>query len=285
MEKTKLLINTVLVPAEAEKIEPEGVCIVIDVLRASSTIVTLMSMGCQKLYTVETIEEAISLAQTKDLMLLGERDGIPLKGVDYGNSPVAQTKDLMLLGERDGIPLKGVDYGNSPAEISKAQLAKKEAVLTTTNGTKAIARAAQKAAAVLVGCFLNASACCQKASELAKDYEAEINIICAGEKGKFALDDAFCAGYLIQNLLSLNSANETELSDAALACHKLYASYSDILTAFSDSSSGKRLIQLDFIEDLSFCSRIDTTSAVPTLQQKSPCLFGNETKKGAEESG
>jgi len=258
MEKTKLLINTVLVPAEAEKIEPEGVCIVIDVLRASSTIVTLMSMGCQKLYTVETIEEALSLAQTKDLMLLGERDGIPLK--DF-------------------------DYGNSPAEIAKAQLAKKEAVLTTTNGTKAIARAAQKAAAVLVGCFLNASACCQKASELAKDYEAEINIICAGEKGKFALDDAFCAGYLIQNLLSLNSANETELSDAALACHKLYASYSDILTAFSDSSSGKRLIQLNFIEDLSFCSQIDIASAVPLLQQKSPCLFENETKKGAEESG
>lgn len=245
--KTELSIDAVLIPSDVQSASLENVCIVVDVLRASSTIVTLLAKGCQQVYTVETISKARTLAQSKGLLLMGERNGIIIDGFDYGNSP----------SELEGFKPEG-----------------REAVLTTTNGTKAVQQAAE-APEVLIGCFLNAGACCKKALELSDKYNTSINIICAGEKGRFVLDDAFCAGYLAADLRRLVEDNgiRVKLSDAAQAAYKLYQSYPDIISAFLDSFSGQRLREINLAEDLISCSQVDITEVVPVLYEKSPCLF------------
>jgi N-acetyl-gamma-glutamyl-phosphate reductase len=97
----------------------------------------------------------------------------------------------------------------------------------------------------------------------------------AGEKGRFVLDDAFCAGYLAADLRRLVEDNgiRVKLSDAAQAAYKLYQSYPDIISAFLDSFSGQRLREINLAEDLISCSQVDITEVVPVLYEKSPCLF------------
>ncbi|HHY16481.1 MAG TPA: 2-phosphosulfolactate phosphatase, partial [Firmicutes bacterium] len=168
----RLTIDAALTPSDVHKSLLDSICIVVDVLRASSTIVTLLAKGCPYVYTVETISDAKSLAQSQGLFLVGERNGIPIEGFDFGNSPF---------------------------ELEEFAPEGKNAILTTTNGTKAVELVAS-APAVLIGCFLNASAICRKALELAGKYSTGIGIVCAGRKGGFVLDDAFCAGYLVENL-------------------------------------------------------------------------------------
>jgi 2-phosphosulfolactate phosphatase len=245
--KKELCIDAVLTPADVQSADLNNICIVVDVLRASSTIVTLLSKGCRRVYTVETISDACSLAQSKGLLLVGERNGIKVDGFDYGNSPF----------ELEGFEPDG-----------------REAVLTTTNGTKAVQKVSA-APEVLIGCFLNAKACCMMALELSHRHDTGINIICAGEKGRFVLDDAFCTGYLVAVLAEMADFNGTKvkLSDAAQAAGKLYRSYPDIRSGFLDSYSGQRLMEINSAEDLTACGKIDITEVVPVLYEKSPCLF------------
>lgn len=245
--RKKLTINVALSPPDVHSSLLENICIVVDVLRASSTIVTLLAKGCRKVYTVETISEAQSLAQSKGLLLGGERNGLTVEGFDFGNSPF----------ELEGFTPNG-----------------RNAVLTTTNGTKAVATVAS-APAVLIGSFLNAMTCCQKALELASKHSTNIGIICAGEKGRFVLDDAYCAGYLVETLHLTATNNDTDirLSDAAQAAQKLYESYPDIFSAFQESSSGQCLREINCTEDLASCSKVNTTEVVPILIERSPCLF------------
>ncbi len=247
MLKQELCIDAILTPADVQAADLNNICIVVDVLRASSTIVTLLSKGCKGVYTVETISDARFLAQSKGLLLVGERNGIKIDGFDYGNSP----------SELEGFVPDGRD-----------------AVLTTTNGTKAVQRVFA-APEVLVGCFLNAKACCVRALELAAEHDTDINIVCAGEKGRFVLDDAFCAGYLAAVLKEMAEIKgiKVKLSDAAQAAGKLYQSYPDVLGGFLDSYSGQRLIKINSAEDLTACSKINLTEVVPVLYEKSPCLF------------
>ncbi len=230
------------------------VCIVVDVLRASSTIVTLFERGCDSVYTASSVSGAWSLAREKGLLIGGERDGLPLEGFDFGNSP----------SELQGIDLDG-----------------KSVVLTTTNGTKAVRKAASSEA-VLIGCFLNASACCKKALEIAEERGAGVGIVCAGEKGKFVLDDAFCAGYLVKKLKLTAEAMGIEalLSDSARAAERLYGSYPDIRSCFLDSASGRRLLEIRMEEDIAACSRVDASEAVPVLVSGDPCEFKTIAKHG-----
>lgn len=251
--RRKLTIDVALAPSDVHTCLHSNICMVVDVLRASSTIVTLLAKGCQYVYTVATIDEAQSLAQSKGLLLGGERNGLTVKGFDFGNSPF----------ELEGFKSNG-----------------RNAVLTTTNGTKAVETVAA-APAVLIGSFLNARACCQKALELASKHNTDIGIICAGEKGRFVLDDAYCAGFLVETLQQSATNDNTEigLSDAARAAQKLHESYPDILSAFQESSSGQCLREINCTEDLASCSRVNTSEVVPILIERSPCIFIDQYRK------
>ncbi len=171
MSKT-LKIDVALAPRCVHAGLLDQICIVVDVLRASSTVVTLLTKGAPKVYTVKTIGEARAL----------------------GSSP-----DILLGGERQGMPIPGFDFGNSPSEIRKLDLGRKSAVITTSNGTKAV-ELVSSAPHVLIGCFLNLTACCRKALDLADADNTSVTVICAGKNDGFALDDAVCAGHLVKAL-------------------------------------------------------------------------------------
>lgn len=230
-------------PSEVHEGFSNLVCVVIDVLRASTTMTTLLRKGCPRVYTTETAEEARALAREHDLFLVGERGGLPIEGFHYSNSPT---------GLRDFAP-KG-----------------RGAVLTTSNGTKAV-ELVSKAPAVLVGCFLNAQAACTQAVELAKTLESGIGFVCAGVKGRFVLDDAVCAGRLVKSLLTL--VDKAALTDGALAALRLNERYPQPLKAFEESLSGRHLIDIGYGQDLAVCSQVDATDVVPLLTNTRPCSF------------
>lgn len=242
-----LLVDVALVPSEVRPAWRDLVCIVVDVIRASSTIVTLLDKGCRSVYTVGSVAGARALAREKGWLIGGERNGLTVRGFDFGNSPF----------ELEGMNLRG-----------------KKAVLTTTNGTKVIKKAAFSRA-VLIGCFLNASACCRRALELVREHGTGVGIVCAGEKGRFVLDDACCAGYLVKTLLRTGKEMELDLmvSDAARAAHRLFDSYPDIRSCFMESSSGRRLVEIKREEDIASCSRVDVSDLVPVLINSNPCEF------------
>lgn len=140
------------------------VCIVVDVLRASSTIVTLLERGCLRVVAAAHVDEARAL-----------KDRLP---------------GHLLCGESGGLPPEGFDYGNSPVEFSCLDLAGKSAILATTNGTRALAEVADTAAAVLVGCLLNLTAVVEAAQRLAGELGATITIAPAGDAGSSEEDFA-----------------------------------------------------------------------------------------------
>jgi len=233
-----LRLDVAVTPARA-KTWPDRVWIVVDVLRASSTLVTLLESGAGRVYPVKTVAQARRLARQE-------------KGI--------------LAGERNGIPPSGFDFGNSPTSLSRADLSGRSVVLSTSNGTMVL-DLLKESPKVMVGCFLNARACCQAAVEEALRLQVGVGIACAGVRGDFALDDTVCVGYLaveIERELLARGISPV-LNDAARAAGQLYRSYPDIMSAFLQSASGRRVIEIGDEPDNEFCSRIDVSKKVPVL--------------------
>jgi len=210
------------------------VAIVIDVLRASTTIATAIASGCEEIIPTASIEEAVEIA----------------KG--YGRS------DSLLGGERKGTKVEGFDLGNSPLEYTPDKLKGKKLIFTTTNGTGAI-KAVKNAGVVLVGSFINLSS----AAEKARAGEMDILILCAGEGKKFALEDAICAGMMADRILSQGPAEE---SDSCVAARKIYEAFEgDLASALASSAHGRYLMSIGFREDIEVAARVDQVSVVPYL--------------------
>jgi len=232
-------IDVALVPQQADGWE-DRVCIVVDVIRASSTLVTLFERGVETVYVTAEVEAARRLAREQDALLMGERGGLALPGFNYGNSPVA---------------------------VAAEDFSEQQVVLTTSNGTAALQRVAG-AKAVLVGALLNATACCEAALALAEMHQADMGVVCAGRDRRFVLDDAVCAGVLVEILA--NHAADATLSDAARAAWRLYGAYPDVEVALRASASGQNLRRIDQEVDIGFCARQDVSYVVPLLQPDSP---------------
>lgn len=214
-----------------------GVYVVIDVLRATSALVTMFDKGAEFVIPVETVEEAHQVA--------------------HQYSP-----PLLLAGERGGLPIPGFDLNTCPIELEKAELQGARIVLTTSNGTKAL-KSVENASLVITGSLLNAHSCAEYAFLKAREMKGEIVIVCAGHNGYFALCDAVCAGYILKELLSLE---DFELSDSALAALALANFYRDPYVAFKESWSGKLLSNLGHEDDLHYCSQMNISSTVIALR-------------------
>ncbi|PYI55067.1 2-phosphosulfolactate phosphatase [Paenibacillus flagellatus] len=214
--------------------------IAIDVLRATSTIVTALAHGCSSVVPVETVNQAKQLQLPEDL----------------------------LGGERFCKKIAGFHFGNSPFEYMTPDIAGKRIVLTTTNGTRAIQKA-QRASHVLAGSLLNASACARAAVALKRD----VVILCAGTQDEFSLEDGLCAGLLIRKLEDVS--NECpETNDFGAAMRLAYDSASDRLEeTLLQGSNGKRLSKIGYREDVSFCSQIDRFDLVPILRDQAMIRF------------
>jgi 2-phosphosulfolactate phosphatase len=218
----------------------ERTVVVIDVLRASSTIVQALAAGAKALFPVASIEEALRLANT-----LG-RD------------------EVLLCGERKSLPIEGFDLGNSPGEFTAGRVGGKTLVMSTTNGTGAM-MAAAAASRVVVGSFLNLQAV---VDELARTG-AEPVFLCSGRETKFGLEDAVCAGRMAQALMdAAGPAPGWELNDGALAALALAGRFDDLEALFAQVGAGRQIADAGLGDDLAFCARVDQHDVIPVLHDR-----------------
>jgi len=236
-------IDVALVPSQARAWH-DGVGIVIDELRASCTIVTLLDLGCSELYLTATLREARRIARTTGALLAGER---------HGRTP------------------RGFHYNNSPAELLDADLRGRPVVLCTTNGTNVLGRL-RHLPATLVGCLVNAQACAEAAVRLAHAEGWNVRIACAGTAGRFALDDMLAAGVIVADLVEAAGRRGLgcELSDAALAARRLAAGTEDPVAVLAESVAGRLVTDLGAAADVTICGRLDHSRTVPILRSGPP---------------
>ena len=213
-----------------------SVAVVIDVLRATSTIIAGMENGAGSIIPVEDIETASRL--------VGQTD---------------RGKKL-LAGEWKGMPIDGFDIFNSPSDFTREKIGGKTVIFTTTNGTRAIVSAAK--AERIVICSLNNLAAVSKSISV-KD---KLNIICAGNAGRLSSEDLFCAGLLLDSLGIINK--KERLCDAGRIALLLAHEYSGNVEEFiRGTDRGKQLIDLGYESDIVHCSNIDSSSIVPEVKQ------------------
>ena len=219
----------------------ERTVVVIDVLRASSTIVEALASGARALFPVASIEEALRLANT-----LG-RD------------------EVLLCGERKSLPIEGFDLGNSPAEFTPERVGGKLLVMSTTNGTGAM-MAASAASRVIVGSWLNLSAV---VDDLVRS-NAEPVFLCSGRETKFGLEDAVCAGKMAAAVIAARDDDGLawEMNDGALAALALAEHYGDPELLFRDTAAGKQIADAGLYPDLVFCAQTDRHDVLPILHDR-----------------
>jgi 2-phosphosulfolactate phosphatase len=210
-------VHVAFTPDEAAA-APTG--IVIDVLRATSTIAQALSAGYRRVLCVAELEQARALRAELPASIVG--------------------------GERDAIRIEGFDVGASPREFLEPRA--ETLILSTTNGTRTIVTAAERCEEVLVGSLLNLGAVAKAARERGED----VAILCAGYKGAFALDDAYCAGRFVQLL-------DGEPTDAAVAAETLARAYPTALDGLNARTYGPPGLE----EDILFCAQESVLEAVP----------------------
>jgi 2-phosphosulfolactate phosphatase len=209
--------------------------VVIDVLRASSTIITGLVNGARGVIPAEDMGTAGKIAQNLD------------------------PSRYLLCGERDGKQIEGYTMGNSPSEYTAEAVLDKTLILTTTNGTKAIARA-HMASVVIIAGFLNADA----VVEYLKTVENEILIVCSGWKGRLSLEDMLCAGYIVHALSGGTLPDEAK--DGARAAMGLYERYrNELQETVSATNHARRLQSLGYGDDIAFCCTLNRYDVVPKI--------------------
>jgi len=249
------------------------VCIVLDVLRATSSLVTMFAAGAEEVWLAETAAEALRCAEE-------------WRAAGRGN--------VVICGEVGGLPPRGFDYGNSPSEYAKADLRGAIVVFSTTNGTRALRQLA-RSPLVLAGSFLNAPAAVRRAVAEAEHRELDLAIVCSGRAfGKaFNLEDAVCAGYMAglaaQQLeaVPLSSVADRDyagatvasatgrhyLEESAVAAQHLYNSYlchhpSPVQAAravLGESASGRSIERLGMGRDLDYCAQVGLSELTPRV--------------------
>jgi len=197
------------------------VAVVVDVMRATSTIAQALASGYQRVYCCREVEDAVALREKLGEGLLG--------------------------GERSAVRIEGFDIGASPREVLEPR--GETLIYSTTNGTRAVLAAAAACGEVLLGSLLNLSA-------VAAAVQDDCVIVCAGFQGQFALDDAYCAGRIVEVLGG-------EVTDAAKASMVLARSFSSSHEALLARTYGPPGLE----EDIKFCAQEDATDVIPRLSR------------------
>ena len=224
-------------PSDFSESESKGKCVVvIDVLRASSTIVQACENGVERIIPVASVEDATKLVSTLD------------------------RKKTLLGGEREGLPIDGFDLGNSPLEYTSKVVSGKTLIFSTSNGTIAITRSAP-AREVVLGCFLNLAAV---ATHVISCRAKKVALLCAGNLGQLSLEDLVCGGHLVDRIV-MGTRGRTALNDGAVAARALANALGDVGEVVRSSSHGLRLAELGFEGDLEFCSQVDRYGTAPVV--------------------
>jgi 2-phosphosulfolactate phosphatase len=210
-------IHVAFTPAETV---PAPVGVVVDVLRATSTIAQALASGYRRVLCCAEIEDALALR--------------------------AEIPDSLVGGERKAVQVEGFDVGASPREFLEPRA--ETLILSTTNGTRAILETAQRCEEVVLGSLLNLDAVARVSAERGAV------VVCAGFQGAFALDDAYCAGRIVQLV-------ESERTDAAIGAELIARAFSNALDALNARTYGPPGLE----EDIAFCARENVLDVVPRL--------------------
>lgn len=211
---------------------PRCAVLVVDVLRASTSIITALASGCAAVVPAATPEEA-----RRRVLALGA--------------------DVLLAGERRGEPLQGFDLGNSPLEFTEERVRGRTVVFTTSNGTRALLTV-RTAAAVGVAALVNRTAACAWALGGAHD----VLVLCAGERGVQSREDSVCAGLLVECFLEAEpGARLTETARVALGLAETYGK--DVARLRRDSPWARHLAAAGRAADVAACLVLDTIPLVP----------------------
>jgi len=227
-------LDVLFSPVQADELFFTGkTTIVIDVLRASSTIITALTNGAKEVVPVGTIEFAVKVS-----------------GGIFGGQ-------TLLGGERNTKKIEGFALGNSPTEYSKEIVSGKSIVFYSTNGSRAIVKA-KYSANLFICSFNNLSAVANHLKQLNED----VIILCSGNNNFFSLEDSVCAGMLINELVNVNkNAGLTDSSKSALTLFKSFGK--NIFRLLSETDHGELLITNGFESDLKACAELDSTEVIP----------------------
>jgi 2-phosphosulfolactate phosphatase len=221
-----------------------GIAVVIDVLRASTTMITALAHGAASVLPVADVDEARRLAGE-----LGQR--------------------ALLGGERGGLRIPGFDLGNSPREYTAGRVAGQTVVITTTNGTAAL-HASRDAAEIVVGAIVNRTAVAEAVRRLAGN-RGVVHLVCAGTDGAVTEEDILAAGAI------LDAAGATRLDAAAAAARERFRETIrgatdpciPLAAALANSRGGRNLLAIGMKADIGDAAAIDTIPVVPRLDRGS----------------
>jgi len=237
-------VEALFTPAEFQDLHNRDLskttCVVFDVLRATSTIITALGNGAAAVIPVEEIDDALRLKRERpELLLAGERGGVRIR---KGRTTF--------------------DLGNSPREFERQAVEGRTIVITTTNGTRALL-ACRAAPLILVASFLNLSATCDQIQAAAP---TELLLVCGGTFNEAASEDVLCAGAVID---VLKQKNATDLADSALLAWKAYRlEERDLTNALGQSRNGRHLLeQPELHDDVAFCAQRDRVALVARLEK------------------
>jgi len=219
------VIDVALRPTDARATD---VAIVIDVLRATSTVTQALASGYEQVLCVESVERA----QT-------------LRGAGR-----------VLAGERSCMKPEGFDHGNSPAEALAP--AGRELVLATTNGTPAVTNAGEHAGTVLLACLLNLDATVDAILEHIAAGELDVQVVCAGTNGAVSLEDAYVAGRISRRLPGSRT-------DAAVMAERVARAFRTPLEALCAGAAARALEAAGLGDDIAFCAQESLLGVVPIV--------------------
>lgn len=230
MNKVEVIHTPALLPLYDLK---DKVVVVIDILRATTTMCVAFNTGVNKILPVASPDECLMFKEF----------------------------DFIIAAERNAVKVPGFDMGNSPFEYENPLIAGKNIAFTTTNGTKAIKMAkAMNPHSILIGSFLNISALCRRIKESNKD----LILLCSGWKDKYNLEDTLYAGAVIHHLDNSYQMND----DASLSAYYLYQQHAHDLEALVRKSSHAERFTLLHLQtdDVKFCLQQDTMQIVPQME-------------------
>ena len=242
MKHLEVLFTPADFEALAQRDLRDTVCVVFDVLRATSSMVAALGNGAAALLPVETIPEALAARQRQpDVLLAGERDGVRIRAELSG-----------------GVEF---DLGNSPREFTRERVAGRTIAMTTTNGTRAL-RCCAAARIILASSFLNLGA---TAGFIEREQPARLLVVCSGTFEEAALEDVLGAGALCE--LLWNNYRTGAVTDSAQMAHSLFMlERGNLAQAFARSRNGRRLLsRSELRDDVAFCLRRDSVPLVATL--------------------
>lgn len=236
-------VDVLTTPGELEGEDlSDSLVVVVDVVRATTTLLAGLEAGARRAHAVESVEDALDLRRS-----IGE-------------------DDVVLCGERGGRRIEGFDLGNSPLEFEPASVAGKILVCTTTNGTRTLCRC-ETADELWLGCFRNRAVLVESSAEALRggpegQPPSRLLIACAGKEGRLGLDDHLCAGLIVEGFAA--RVPETRLSDGARSARATAGEIGLPSAAFlATTAAGGALVDIGLEADLEYCAELDVSRSIP----------------------